>query len=190
MTFSGKSVLVGCVLLTMLSARGAGAEPLTLASGARLVAMGGAVTVHFAGSDAAFDSFLFLSEPVERGPLFPNHSTPIGDSATLGTFERGEELIFGLHVVTTGDEFFTGPADRNADGVVHAAVVPFFGTQEIPTRGLLVGFEDLFTGGDADFNDFQVVVENVKVAGTPEPASLMLCGIGSAVIALRRKRRS
>ena len=59
------------------------------------------------------------------------------------------------------------------------------GTPSIPTPGVLVGFEDLFGGGDADFNDFQFVVTNARLvdaASVPEPATLLLFSTGIAAM--------
>jgi hypothetical protein len=168
------------------------AEPIPLTGPFTLIADGGLSTIHFAASDAGFDNVLFLSAPVEQGPFFPNHSTTVGSSSSLGAFAAGTELVFRLHVLTTGDDFFTGPASRNPDGAVHAQASLWAGTPSIPTTGVLVGFEDLFGGGDSDFNDFQFVVGNVRLADTspvPEPTTLLLFATGAAAISRRTWKR-
>ena len=102
----------------------------------------------------------------------------------------GTELVFSLHVVSTGDRFFTGPASRNPDGVVHARASQWLGTPTIPTQGVVIGFEDLFGGGDSDFNDYRFVVSNVTVDASPipEPASMLLLGAGLSALGARRWR--
>ena len=186
--------ILAASLFLLLAAPVVSADPISMSldPALTLTAAGGNVDVFFAGSDAGFDSEVFLSSPNVQGPFFPNHSTSIGQSEALGAFTVGTELIFRLHVLTTGDDFFTGPAGRNSDGVVHATFTPWAGTLNIPA-GILVGFEDLRLGGDRDFNDVQFVVHGAQLTSssvTPEPASLMLFGTGLiGLLARVRSRR-
>ena len=168
------------------------ADPVTLTP-FQLRSEGGVSTIQFVGSDAAFDSFLFLADPEEQGPFFFNHSTPPGETATLGSFAPGAELVFGLRVLSSGHDFFTGPASRNADGIVHAQASLWPGSPAFPTQGVLIGFEDLFGGGDMDFDDFRFVVSNVRIADAspvPEPGTLLLVGTGMLALVRRAAKRS
>lgn len=186
-------VLAGFLFSHLVTANVARADPIALpvASPFLQVATEGEVTIHFAGSDASFDSLLFLAGSDEEGPFFPNHSTSVGESATLGPFNAGRELVFRLHVLNTGDDFLTGPASRNADGLVHAIASLWPGNSAIPGSGVHLGFEDLRGGGDRDFNDFEFVVTNATLTDTapvPEPAGLLLVATGA--VALRRRLRN
>jgi len=194
MVLRARIVLASFLFFHVGIATAARADPISLPllSPFRLLSSGGEVTIHFVGSEAAFDSSLFLSAPREQGPFFPNHTTPVGDSASLGIFARDAELIFRLRVFTTGDDFFTGPASRNPDGVLHARASIWAHTPSIPTSGVLVGFEDLFGGGDGDFNDFQFVVANAKLVDAspvPEPSTLLLFATGAAAFGRRAWKR-
>ena len=108
------------------------------------------VTAQYIGSDAGFTNEVSLYSPryvfIARA-----RSTPIGTNRTIGTFSVGTELIFADDV-STGDTFYTGPANRNQDGYYHAMV-----TQETETR-FRVGFEDMYGGGDLDYNDIEFYI--------------------------------
>ncbi len=114
---------------------------------------GGTVTVTVLPASAGYTSELRLySAAVPASPftfIALNSSTgavvPF-DPSTLG-FAVGQELVFGIYVRNTGDTFFIGPGSRNADGHGHAMVT------DLSSGNFEVGFEDLFGGGDHDFDD-------------------------------------
>lgn len=185
-------LVITAILLTAVPTMADAVGPINT-SGVPLVATGGEVRIYFAGSNAAFDSLLYLASPEPgQGPFFPNHSTQPGSMISLGTFAPGTVLTFRLEVISTGSQFFTGPAGSNPDNLVHAGYRLFVADSTIPVNGLLVGFEDIFGGGDFDFDDHLFVFTNVAPSTpVPEPASMLLlatglAGIGNAV----RKRRN
>ena len=149
-----------------------------------VVAQDGHVIVTFLGSSAAFESALRVG--LGGADFSNNTTTPIGTSFDLGSFAAGTTLDIVLHVLTTGNFFHTGPAAGNPDGVAHADVVYNY----LGTPGLtFVGFEDIFGGGDLDYNDLQFTFTNV---GTPIPEpetyALMLAGLGALGWMGRRRR--
>ena len=115
--------------------------------GAKLFATGGTVDVVVQqGGVAGYTSRLFLLRPDgTRDNIALN--TDVGKHVTLGPFPAGRELVFGIAVLNGGPTFFMGPASRNPDGMAHAAVT------ETGVRTFLVGFEDMFDGGDRDYDD-------------------------------------
>lgn len=203
-----KRPLLAAVVGSMLMATGVVAQepalPGTMIPGNRLFATGNNVFLQFLGGYAAFDIDLLLFDewgnqltPVDEngnafGPvIFNNHDTnpDLPEAfATLGGFTPGDELIFGIFVHNTGYTYFTGPASRNPDNTVH---VQFFVTPD-GTYRIGVGFEDLFNGGDQDFQDIFFQVHGVTTTVTPEPETwfLMMSGLlGIGVVAVRRRRQ-
>ena len=114
--------------------------------GGQLFATGLPVEVEVLPASAGFTSELWLFEPVaSRVRIATNRD--VGRVVQLGTFPAGTELVFGIHVINTGNDFRMGPASRNPDNQIHAQV------DFLEAGRAIVGFEDLFGGGDRDYND-------------------------------------
>lgn len=165
--------------------------------GSMLVVETGEVFAEYRGGDASFFNSLYLDSfssaggrqavAFEKPTSFFDKNTAIGTKINLGIFEAGTELIFGLHVHNTGFDFFTGLDSRNPDGVAHALGITYI-DEASSTIVTDVGFEDLYGGGDRDYNDFMFRLTNVKdpilPASVPEPDTLLLVGLG--ILVLRR----
>jgi len=114
-----------------------------------------------------------------------------GTAVEIGTFEAGTEL--GFFLVANGNQnpdgyIYTTDANYNPDGLAHL----FAGL--LPEEGLLaIGFEDLYGGGDNDFNDLIIAidigVENALAiaAAAPEPEVILLLILGLAFLKLRER---
>ena len=189
---------VGTAALVALLASPAHAVPILDQT---LVATGGDVVVTFVSNEAGFTSELFLDGDFgdQLGAIFNNFSTPIGTMVNLGSFAAGTELVFKLLVQQTGDLFFTGDGSRNLDGLAHALL-------QDTGNVVQVGFEDLFGGGDRDFNDLVFAFTNVTPVDTTsgsagtgdattgpatvdEPGTLLMLGSGLAMLAFVMRRR-
>jgi hypothetical protein len=143
----------------------------------------GPVAAKFLGSAALFSSDLYLDSPANGlGIIFNNQTTPVNTMVGLGNFTAGTELIFRIHVNNTGYDYFTGPASRNPDGVFHAIV-----DDQFAPNTSYVGFEDLFGGGDLDYNDLNFSFTNTTTV--PEPATDLLVGLGLTLAAFMSARR-
>lgn len=110
----------------------------------------------------------------KSAPLLP------GDFVNLGKFEGGTSFDFFLIAdgANDGETVYSTDASLNPDGINH--VVAFaYALKDSPY--LILGFEDLYGGGDKDFNDvlFAIDIGRANLAAltaTPEPATLMTLG--------------
>lgn len=182
--FLGKTKPVGALVALVLgltfSHATATAAPIL---GQQVYYEGGDVQVTVLPYSAAYTSQLILfSTP---SPLVIANSSQVvqvvnlGNLATLYGITPGSELIFGILVLNTGHTFKMGPGGRNPDGVEHVMVDYAEGSSE---DYALLGFEDLFGGGDQDYNDANFELEGGigLVQQTPEPSSLVLLVLGLA----------
>lgn len=184
---------VGCLMLA-LTARPAMAAPIPIPAtsglGGSLFYTGGDVTVTSLPVSSSFVSQLAIYDTT-LSKLYLMDDEPSGVTRTFNPgslgIAIGEELVFGIWVVDTRREYFMGPASRNPDGILHAIVT---GPVVHPTlgEGFEVAFEDIFGGGDRDYDDTRFFFQG-GVKPVPEPLTLSLFGValGAATIARRRK---
>lgn len=150
------------------------------------VATAGEVFLTFISKDAAFSNDLFL---VGQDSLILNNQTAVPNitQINLGSFAANTLLTFKM-TVNNGLSFFTGDASSNPDSFIHAAYDNKAG------KPLIVGFEDLYGGGDQDYNDLVFSLTNVYTAAgpspVPEPESLAMLAAGLLLIRLTKKRKS
>ncbi|NET60657.1 MAG: DUF4114 domain-containing protein [Symploca sp. SIO2E6] len=119
----------------------------------------------------------------------PNSDGPLelGQGVSLGSFSSSTVLDFFLKSTDFVGTTFTFGLDstQNPDGLQHIVA---YETQDF----LLLGFEDIFGGGDRDYTDAVIAVKLVQ--DVPEPASLLgllsvgIVGAGSVVGRLGRTR--
>ncbi len=187
---TGAAFLAG-VILTLLLLPGQGNasyildEPIL--GGHLKVVETGPVLATFLGSDAGYFNRIFLeSSNNGLGEIF-NKSSAIGTEVNLGNFLAGTELVFRLHVDNTGLDFYSGEGINNPDGLPHLLATSTFVNGLYYTE---LGFEDLYGGGDKDYNDFSLSLSNVvdPPGQIPEPVTITLLGLGLAGIGYRRHR--
>jgi hypothetical protein len=192
-SFRGKVKLVApaaaLLLGLILSSSVAVAAPIL---GQQIYYEGGDVRVTVLPYSAAYTSQLILfSTP---SPLVIATSSQVGQTFNLGNLAAlygiapGSELIFGIVVLNTGDTFKMGPGGRNPDGVEHVLVDYAEGDGGDIA---LLGFEDLFGGGDHDYNDANFEVQGgIGFTRVSAPASLSLLLLGLAALAASSGRSS
>lgn len=178
--------------LKKLSVVGAGAAVMamgTIASaeaailGGQLFSRGGNVKVEVLDSTAGYTSELRLYGADLSSFTSIATNREVGRVVDLGSFTSGQELIFGIFVRYNGNTFFTVHATRNSDGIFHNQ------TNELAPGVMFVGFEDLFGGGDRDYDDntfrFTGAIQD-KPVSVPEPASIVgLLSVGALASRLK-----
>ena len=173
--------MIAALVLTATAAS-AVAVP-TLYDGPFTVGSTGSVEATFLGHTAAYSNDLYFStDNVNWSFIFNNHTAGWGETVTLGNFDAGTELFFKIYVNNTATTFFSGPGSNNPDGLVHVMA-------ETTGADTYVGFEDLFGGGDQDYDDVRYSFRNVAAVPEPETYALMLGGLGIAALAARRRQR-
>ena len=111
------------------------------------------------------------------------------DPRFLSYTGTGPELTFKLDDQTSGYTYYSGLASNNPDNFAHA--VSYYDYYQGQT---LVGFEDLYGGGDKDFDDIVFLVSNVSSVPTPVPEpetyAMLLAGLGIIGMVTRRQRKN
>ncbi|MBI5789241.1 MAG: PEP-CTERM sorting domain-containing protein [Candidatus Schekmanbacteria bacterium] len=147
--------------------------------GGQVYSLGGEIVVEVLPASAGYTSELHLYSPASQ---YIATNREIGKVVNLGSFPFGNELIFGIYVQNTGNTFLMGPGTRNPDNIPHAAV------EFIAPGQAIVGFEDLWGGGDRDYNDNMFLFRG-SVAPIPEPATMFLLGSGLIGLIGYKKRK-
>jgi len=109
------------------------------------------IEVQCLGKDASYRHTLYAVINGEETVLFD--SDQVGRTVILGPYPIGTLVNFKLYVHNTDKSYYSGSSDNNPDNVVHVKLDP--NAQDDWT----FGFEDLYGGGDKDYNDciFRVV---------------------------------
>ncbi len=150
------------------------------------VATAGEVILTFLSKTAAYSNDLYLQGMPDS--ILNNQTATPGAQYSLGSFQAGAELAFTLFVKNTGFAYYTGNASLNPDNFIHAAYDITSG------QSLNIGFEDLFNGGDKDYDDLVFSLTNVRVGSlvtaVPEPETYGMLAAGLLMIGFAKRRKT
>lgn len=144
------ALLPVCCLIAVSTARGFELTPAEDggAAGQTLIVQGEIVSLTLLGGVSGFDNQIAPPDAAP-GAALSCRTLPAGFTALLGRFDARTEL--GLMLTTPEGEVWTiGPAVDNDDLVPHARL------SATGPDTVLVEWEDLNGGGDADYNDCRV----------------------------------
>jgi hypothetical protein len=181
--------LFATIALVVFSSSAMSAQPrqyeLTPTEDKLYVASAGEVILTFLSKTAAYSNDLYLQGTSDS--ILNNQTAAPGTQYSLGFFETGAEIAFTMFVKNTGFAYYTGNASLNPDNFLHAAF------DVTSSQSLNIGFEDLFNGGDKDYDDLVFSLSNVSVGYTaqpvpePETYAMLLAGL-FAIGALKRRK--
>ena len=146
-----------------------------------------------ASSKNTFMDPAFASDPDSVNNAQRTNSTPLvsGDFVDLGVYDAGTLIDFFLisNGANGGSHIYTADASTNPDLLQHVVA---FAIPDSPY--LLIGFEDLYNGGDKDYNDIVFAVDvgamNVAYLANPEPAFWMMMAVLCLAGFVSNRRRS
>ena len=150
----------------------------------------------FSGSDSVGDNATLVWKP---GNIFEVN----GDKTTFSSSYFGYYLTTPEINPTTSEKYtYFSETAKNVDQLDHMLAYQgdnqpfnFYATGDPKdykpwqTGEYVLAWEDLPNQGDKDFDDFVVMVESVDPAPVPEPATMLLMGIGMLAVAGSTRRK-
>ena len=187
-----KRLLAAPVFLTMSALLPNPANAMAITGpGGQIFGTGGNVVVDVLNADSGYNNEInlyFAYPDLSLATFIGIDNNPA--SVDLGPFALGAELVFGIdngQGNILGDIFVMGDTTRNPDGKNHANVENgVIGSGFI--ESWIVGFEDLYGGGDNDFNDAYIRVS--LAAAVPEPSIIALFAAGLLGLGFARRRKA
>jgi hypothetical protein len=141
--------------------------------------------------DASVRTNRYFEDPSTLASDYRTEDTPLvpGDFVDLGVYEAGTMIDFFMIAdgAQGGETIFTADPEENPDLIQHVVA---FAIPDSPY--LLIGFEDIYNGGDRDYNDLVFAVDigemNVSYLANPEPEVWLMMALVLAVAYRCHKR--
>lgn len=104
-------------------------------------------------------------------------------TATAGGISGNIGANFGFYMIDTENSVnYYSHKILNGDGFDHTLIFDTStyvdGYESLVNSDVIVAFEDLWNGGDQDWNDMTVGISDVSPAPVPEPTTMVLLGVG------------
>lgn len=147
----------------------------------------GPVVGYSQGATADYENLMNakFSDGSAHNPYMSNRSD-IGAEFGHGIHAAGSEVIFVNRVLDTG-EWYYSTTRFNDDGLNHIHAHNL--TLPDGTKAVFVGFEDIFGGGDRDFNDATALFTNVQISPVPEPSTYLMLLAGLIIVGYATHKR-
>lgn len=144
----------------------------------------GLVSGYFQGATADYENLMNakFSDGSVHNPYMSNR-VDVGTQFDHGFHHAGAEVIFAMRVLDTSEWYYSTPR-FNDDGINHIHAHNL--TLPDGTKAVYVGFEDIFNGGDRDFNDHSAIFTNIQISPVPEPSTYMMLIAGLLLVAYSR----
>lgn len=184
-----KKLILGTFLSSMMTLANAG----MMLGTDLVVAEDGDVMVTYLSFSANYSNtlYLFTDDGIANNDIeiFNNKMTSPGTTLNLGNFTAGTELLFYIFVHDTQQTYYSGSnTGLNADGIVHTKVDSDYGENMV-----YVGFEDIYNGGDFDYNDLEFSIQFINGTSgpqsVPEPSTLLIFLFALALFTVAKRQR-
>jgi hypothetical protein len=148
--------------------------------------------------DAALKAFwnsqvdIIWADTASKNSILSENNGPLalGQGYKIGDVSAGDTVNFYLRNGSSGSgnvfDSLSAGATRNGDGLQHVTAYRY-------SDYLVLAYEDLYNGGDLDYNDVVIAVRGLvdteAPAATPEPTGgLVMLGLGAIGMLLKRSQ--
>ncbi|MGA2285274.1 MAG: DUF4114 domain-containing protein, partial [Dehalococcoidia bacterium] len=156
----GIAALLATALFALFGPQGGRAEAYTITTDGRIIINASHVKVEVACYDADYNNVFGMQSPVSQDFFHCKDPLYQGVPLDIGSYDAGE-LEFRI-ITPDNYTWYTGPAERNVDDFQHAHLV------QISDTVVRIEWEDLYGGGDQDFNDCEI---DVTIEELPTPTA-------------------